>query len=178
MALEHDSDVLSFGVLLRVLVVFHVSALSRIDSVVSPHRAVLAGEPVRSALAEYNVAGNHILICCPAVSFLLALVHRLLNIPPDFFAPSRFPGPSFALLTAPCWACDACRMNVKTGEEVFIESWPNDSLRQTCELPAEADRLIDVSAARNGCCDRGSSIAGAVMVELIVKLRYLIPAVA
>lgn len=28
-------------------------------------------------------------------------------IPPDFFAPNLFPGPSFALLTAPCAACEA-----------------------------------------------------------------------
>lgn len=28
-------------------------------------------------------------------------------IPPDFLAPSRLPGPSFALFTAPCAACEA-----------------------------------------------------------------------
>jgi hypothetical protein len=42
-----------------------------------------------------------------------------------------------------------------------MESRPNASLRQTCEFPVEAGRPIDESAARIGCCDRGSSIAGA-----------------
>lgn len=38
----------------------------------------------------------------------------------------------------------------------------------------EVDCLIAASAARNGCCDRGSSIAGAGDERLFVKLKYLI----
>ena len=161
MTFENYSDVLSFRVLLRILIVFYISALRCIDSVISTHCTVVAWEPVCSALAEYNVARNHILICYRTVSLLLAAAYVISNIPPDFLAPRRFPGPSFALLTAPCWACDACRTNVKTGLEAIMESWPNASLRQTFELPTEADRPIDVSAARIGCCDRGSSITSA-----------------
>lgn len=174
MPLKHNADVLSLRVLFGVLVVLDVSAFCRIDSVVSPHRTVVAREPVGAALAEYDVAGDHILLCI-RMSVLSHLVHRLFDIPPDFLAPRRFPGPSFALLTAPCWAWLACRTNVRTGEEAFIESRPNASLRQTCELPAEFDRPIDVSAARTGCCDRGSSIAGAGDERLFLELKYLIP---
>ena len=73
MTFENHSDVLSFRVLLRILIVFYISTLRRIDSVVSTHRTVVAWEPVCSALAEYNVARNHILICYHTVSLLLAV---------------------------------------------------------------------------------------------------------
>lgn len=63
MPLKHDPDVLSLGVLLRVLVVLNVPTFRRINRVVPPHRAVLAGEPVRAALAENDVARDHILLC-------------------------------------------------------------------------------------------------------------------
>ena len=55
-----------------------------------------------------------------------------------------------------------------------MDSKLNASLRQTCELPAEVDHPIDVSAARSGCCDRGSSIAVAGEERLFVELKYLI----
>lgn len=87
-----------------------------------------------------------------------------MSLPPDLFAPKRFPGPSLALLTAPCWACEACRTNVKLMDlDVFLVMrvrWANASLRLACWPPLLAVfRAIDVSAARRGGCNRGRSIA-------------------
>ena len=60
-AFEGDPDVLALGVELGIFVVFHVAGLSGIDSVVAPHSAVLAREPVCAALTEYDVAWDDIL---------------------------------------------------------------------------------------------------------------------
>jgi hypothetical protein len=92
-----------------------------------------------------------------------------LNAPPDFFAPNLFPGPSFALFTAPCCACDACRTKVKTGEGFLIESCAKTSVRLAC-VPG---RVIDVIAARNGGCNRGSSI-GVWLLDL-EKIELRLP---
>lgn len=62
-ALEDDADVLPLGVPLGVLVVFHVPAFGGVDGVVAAHGAVLAGEPVRAALAEDDVSWDDILFC-------------------------------------------------------------------------------------------------------------------
>lgn len=75
MALEHNTDVLSLGMFFRVFVVLDITALHRIDRVVSSHRAVIAWEPVRASLAEYNIAGDHILFCNLAVSTMSYPVH-------------------------------------------------------------------------------------------------------
>lgn len=61
--LEDNSNVLSLWMLLWILVVFDVSAGRRIYRMISSHCAVFAREPMCAALAEYNVAGNHILFC-------------------------------------------------------------------------------------------------------------------
>jgi len=44
------------------------------------------------------------------------------KIPPDFLAPNRFLGPSLALFTAPCCACEAWRTNIRIGED-FEADW-------------------------------------------------------
>lgn len=62
-ALEHDTDVLAFRVLQWVFVVFHVARLGGVDCVVATHGAVVAWEPFRAALAEDDVAGDHVLFC-------------------------------------------------------------------------------------------------------------------
>lgn len=80
--------------------------------------------------------------------------------PPDFFAPNLFPGPSFALFTAPCCACDACRTNINPVAG-FNESCAKASLIPVC-VP---DRAIDVRAARNGGCNRGSSIGVCLLLS-------------
>lgn len=103
MPLKHDTDVPSLGMFFRVLVVLDISCLRRIYSVVSPHPTVLTGEPVRAALTEYDVAGDHILSYYQTVSLSLTQCSNF-DLPPLFLAPRRFPGPSFALLTAPCSA--------------------------------------------------------------------------
>lgn len=69
-ALEHDTDVLAFRVLQGVFVVFHVARLGGVDCVVATHGAVVAWEPFRAALAEDDVAGDHVLFCCVVVSLL------------------------------------------------------------------------------------------------------------
>jgi hypothetical protein len=53
---------LSLGMSLGVFVVLDVASLGSIDSMISSHRAVLARKPVRASLAEYDVAGDHILL--------------------------------------------------------------------------------------------------------------------
>lgn len=60
-ALEYHTDVLAFGMSLGIFVVFHETRLGGVDSVIATHGAVLTGEPVGSALSEYDVAGNDIL---------------------------------------------------------------------------------------------------------------------
>lgn len=45
----------------RVAVELDVAGLRGVDGVVATHAAVVAGEPVRAALAEDDVAWNHIL---------------------------------------------------------------------------------------------------------------------
>lgn len=60
--LEADADVLPLGVPLRVEVVLDVSGLGRVDGVVPPHGAVLAGEPFRAALPVDDVARDHVLL--------------------------------------------------------------------------------------------------------------------
>lgn len=60
-AFEGDSDILALRVKLGIFVVFHVAGLGGIDGVVASHSAVLAGEPVCAALAEYDVAWDDIL---------------------------------------------------------------------------------------------------------------------
>lgn len=112
-----------------------------------------------SSLSENDVARDHILFYRTLQLAHASTCARLNDIPPDFFAPRRLPGPSLPLLTAPCWAWVACRTKVREGVEAFIDNKPNASLRQTCELPIEVDRLIDKSADRSGCCDCWSSIA-------------------
>ncbi len=62
-ALEDDADVLAFGVFLRVFVVFYIAGFGGVDSVVAPHAAVVAGEPVCATLAEDDVTWDDILFC-------------------------------------------------------------------------------------------------------------------
>lgn len=115
LALEDDADILPLGMALGIFVVFYESGLSGVDGVVAAHGAVFAGEPVRAPLAEYYVAGNYVLFCFALLSAIweggdreweLEQEQEMAgrNIPPDFLAPSRLPGPSFALFTAPCAA--------------------------------------------------------------------------
>jgi hypothetical protein len=62
-SLENNANVLSFRVLLRVFVVLYVAAFGSINCVIATHGAVLTGEPVRTALAEDDVAWDDILFC-------------------------------------------------------------------------------------------------------------------
>ncbi len=62
MPLERNANVLPLRVQRRVLVVLDVARLRGVDSVVATHAAVGAGEPVRAALAEDDVARYDILI--------------------------------------------------------------------------------------------------------------------
>ena len=69
-------------------------------------------------------------------------------------APSRFPGPSLALLTAPCCACDAWRTKIRG----LSASAAKESFRHVVDVPEGAERAIEVIAARSGGCNRGTSI--------------------
>lgn len=60
-ALEYHTDVLAFWVLQGVFVVFYVARLGGVDGVVAAHGAVVAWEPFGAALAEDDVAGDHVL---------------------------------------------------------------------------------------------------------------------
>jgi hypothetical protein len=71
--LKHNTDILAFRMLERIFVVFYVAGLSGVDGVVASHAAVVAREPFRAALAEDDVAGDYVLFCGLAVSFLLCL---------------------------------------------------------------------------------------------------------
>jgi hypothetical protein len=62
-ALERNAYVLSFGMQLRIFVVFHIARFGGIDSMVATHGAVGAGEPVGAALAEDDVSWDDILFC-------------------------------------------------------------------------------------------------------------------
>lgn len=62
-ALEDNTDVLAFGVLQGVFVVFNVAWLGGVDGVVAAHCAVVAWEPFGAALAEDDVARDHVLFC-------------------------------------------------------------------------------------------------------------------
>jgi hypothetical protein len=61
--LESYTNVLAFWVLEGVLVVADVSRLGGKNAVITTKFAVLAGEPMRAALAEDDVARNHVLSC-------------------------------------------------------------------------------------------------------------------
>src|SRR3954462_1547957 len=56
------------------------------------------------------------------------------HLPPVFLAPNLFPGPSFALLTAPCAACDACRTEMRGASVFFMDSLAKASLRHISEF--------------------------------------------
>lgn len=62
MTLEYNANVLSLWMPVRVFVVFDIASLGRVDSVISAHRTVFARKPVGAPLAEYDVAGYHILL--------------------------------------------------------------------------------------------------------------------
>lgn len=47
--------------MVRVEIVLDVAGLSRVDGVVAPHGAVLAGPPLGAALSVDDVAGDHVL---------------------------------------------------------------------------------------------------------------------
>jgi hypothetical protein len=68
------------------------------------------------------------------------------DVPPDFLAPSRFPGPSLALLTAPCCACDAWWTKIRG----LSASAAKESFRHVVDVPEGAERAIEVIAARSG----------------------------
>lgn len=59
--LEDNANVLSFGILLGVLIIFYVATFGSINCMIAAHGAVLTGEPVRAALAEDDVAWDNIL---------------------------------------------------------------------------------------------------------------------
>lgn len=67
-ALEHYANILPLGMFLGVFIVLDVSAFRRVDSVISPHAAILAWEPVGAPLAENDVAGDYILFWCLSAS--------------------------------------------------------------------------------------------------------------
>lgn len=115
--------------LFGIFVVLHVAALRGIDCVIATDGTVLAGEPVSSALTEDDVARDNILLCPPGYQCLSleANVKNGNHEPPDFLAPSLFPGPSFALFAAPWALCEACRTNIKPGERALTDSCANAS---------------------------------------------------
>lgn len=61
--LEGHANVLALGVLEGILVVSNVSGLSGKDAVIATKFAILAGEPVCSALAEDDVTRDYVLSC-------------------------------------------------------------------------------------------------------------------
>jgi ABC-type uncharacterized transport system permease subunit len=77
-SLEDNTNVLSFGILLGVFVVLHIAAFGSINSVIAAHGAILAGEPVRAALAEDDVAWDDILFCV-FVSIIVSLKLEVLE---------------------------------------------------------------------------------------------------
>lgn len=79
--------------------------------------------------------------------------------PPVFFAPSLFPGPSFALFTAPWALCEACRTFPTLVVARHRLSCAKASFKQACGFAEEPALAIDVMAALNGGCNRGSSMA-------------------
>lgn len=86
---------------------------------------------------------------------------KRIDIPPDFLAPNRFPGPSLPLLTVACWACEACRLKTVGWPAVrWRERRANVSAMHNADGfdPPPEVRAIEVSAARKGGCNRGSSI--------------------
>lgn len=62
-ALENHADVFPLRMFEGVAVVFDVAGFTRKDCVVAAHIAVVTGEPVGAALAEDDVAGDHVFFC-------------------------------------------------------------------------------------------------------------------
>ena len=62
--LEADSNILAVRVPFRIEVIPHIAGLGSVDGVVSSKRAVLAGEPFRSALFEDNASGDDVFSAC------------------------------------------------------------------------------------------------------------------
>lgn len=79
-ALEYNTNVLAFWVLQRVFVVFYVAGLGGVDGVVASHAAVVAWEPFRAALAEDDVARDHVLFCVQSVVSLLFFAGLVLSV--------------------------------------------------------------------------------------------------
>ena len=61
-AIERHADVLALGIDSGIAVEFHVAGLKGENCVVAAHAAVVAGKPVRAALAEDDVARDDVLI--------------------------------------------------------------------------------------------------------------------
>jgi hypothetical protein len=87
-----------------------------------------------------------------------AVIWEDIGVPPDFLAPSLFPGPSFALFTAPCALWEACRIFPNLVLARHTLSCPNASLRAACGCVEGPTRPIEAIAARKGGCKRGSSM--------------------
>lgn len=90
--------------------------------------------------------------------YLSGLIWKAMDVPPDFLAPSLFPGPSFALFTAPCALWEACRTFPNLVPARHTLSCAKASLRATCGCVEDPTRPIEAIAARNGGCNRGSSM--------------------
>lgn len=90
----------------RIAVVTHIASFGSKDTVIASEFAVLAWKPSCAALAKDDIARDHVftyeqsaLVLGSGVPADDAIVG--LHIPPAFFAPRRFPGPSFAPLARP-----------------------------------------------------------------------------
>lgn len=62
--LETDTNILAVRVPFRIEVIPDIAGLGGVDGVVSSKRAVLAGEPFRSALFEDNASGDDVFSAC------------------------------------------------------------------------------------------------------------------
>jgi len=100
--LKSDTNVLAFGVFQRILVVSDITRFGGEDAVITTEFAVLAREPMCAALAKDYVTWDDV-FSCTALSATLpnCIFQRRPFVPPLFFAPNRFPGPSLAPLARP-----------------------------------------------------------------------------
>lgn len=106
--IEGDANVLALGMFERIAVITHVASFSSKDAVITAEFTVLAWKPSCAALAKDDVARDHVFTyeqSALVLGFKVPVDDATvrLHIPPAFFAPRRFPGPSFAPLARP-WA--------------------------------------------------------------------------
>jgi hypothetical protein len=101
--LQRNADILPLRMHARILIIPDIPALRRKDAMISSELAVFAGEPCCAALPEDDVAGDYVFACFASKSLAEAKGNGegYVSIPPLFFAPRRFPGPSLAPLARP-----------------------------------------------------------------------------